>query len=263
MSKPKQNASAPFETTDAEAAYQHFAPLVATIPEADVEVCKADVDIVRVNARRAVDALSSHWGHIEKALPLLAIPSLMEIPTLALALSFGANKVITPASPQEIRARQSSLRPARRLTLQTLEILAELGIVSTDRVKNIRANSGAVDEAQDAVAIVALYRENAADLKGKHPFDDAYLQKLADDGNWLLGALVPKGAVSKKEGRSEEAWTRDRLWTELNRRYDELYKAGVEVWGRRNVDDNLPKLLSREGASPTAPQAPIAPATNP
>jgi hypothetical protein len=55
------------------------------------------VDIVRVNARRAVDALSSHWGHIEKALPLLAIPPLLKIPALALALSFGANKGQTMA----------------------------------------------------------------------------------------------------------------------------------------------------------------------
>lgn len=261
MSNPTQNASPPFDTTDAEAAYQHFAPIVATIAEADVEVCKADVDIVRINARRAVHALTPHWGHVEKALPLLGIPALLEIPALALALSFGANKVVTPASPQEIRARQSKLRPARRLTLITLEVLAELGIISADRVKNIRANSGAVDEAQDAVAIVALYREYATELKGKHPFDDAYLQQLADDGNWLLGALVPKGAAPNKEGRSAEAWTRDRLWTELNRRYDELYKAGVEVWGRRNVDEHLPKLLSREVATTTP--APIATPTNP
>jgi hypothetical protein len=100
-----------------------------------------------------------------------------------------------------------------------------------------------------------LFHENAAAWKNKHPFQDAFLDKLADDGHWLLGQLVPKGAKPEKAGRSEETLTRDRLWTELNRRYDDLYKAGVEVWGRRKVDEALPSLLARQ-ASKAQPQEP-------
>jgi len=236
----------PFETTDAEAAFKHFAPLVADIADDSLDVCHADTEIVRVNARRALEAVKPHLKRVEDALPLVSLADLVEIPSLALALSFAANRVVYPASPQEIRARQASLRPARRLALLQLEILAELGLVPDDQVRNIRADKGQVDEANDAVAIVALFREYAVKLQGKHPFSEAFLQTLADDGNWLLGQLVPKGAKPEKEGRPAEAVLRDKLWTELNRRYDELYKAGVEIWGRRKVDEQIPSLLARQ-----------------
>lgn len=251
---PNQSASTPFETTDAAAALEHFAPIVASIPADDVEVCKADPEIVRVNARRAVDVIRPHVAQIQQALPLVSIAGLLEIPSLALALAFAADRVVEPASPQEIRARQASLRPARRLALAQLEILAELGLVPAEQVRKIRSDKGPVDEANDAVAIVALFRENAAALVNKHPFDEAYLQKLADDGNWLIAEILPKGAKPEKTERAADAVLRDRLWTELNRRYDELYKAGVEVWGRRKVDEHLPSLHARQtqpAATPT------------
>jgi hypothetical protein len=140
------------------------------------------------------------------------------------------------------------------MVLDQLGIFSEMGLVSKDRVRAIRTDRGPVDEANDAVAMVALFRDHAADWQNKHPFHDAFLQTLADDGNWLLGQLVPKGAKPEKAGRSEDAFTRDRLWTELNRRYDDLYKAGVEVWGRRKVDEHLPSLFTRQ-TSKTQPES--------
>ncbi|UQA60209.1 hypothetical protein [Polyangium aurulentum] len=248
--------NSPFETDDAESAFKHFSPLVDTIPEADLDAYNADADIVRVNARRGTDAIRPHLGQIEKALPLVPLHELLEIPSLALALGFAAARVFTPASPQQIKARQASLRPARELTLRQLEILAELSLVPADRVRHIRANRGSIDEADDAVAIVAFYGEHKQALAGKHPFDDAYLQKLADDGNWLVAQLTPVNAKPAKSGKSPDALVRDRLWTELNRRYDELYKAGVVIWGRRKVDEHVPSLFARQVAQPSTPEQP-------
>lgn len=245
-----------FETTDPAAAFAHFAPLVADIAETDLDVWNADPDIVRVNARRAVDAFATQWAHIQQALPLLSVPKLKEIPSLALAVAFAADRVFKPASPQEIRAHQASLRPARRMTLAQLDIFAELGLVSADRVRAIRSDRGPVDEANDAVAIVALFQENAATWQNKHPFNAAFLQKLADDGQWLLGQLIPKGAKPEHTGPSDDVIVRNRLWTELNRRYDDLYKAGVEVWGRRHVDAHMPTLLTRVVTKAEPEQAP-------
>lgn len=235
----------PFESTDPAAAFDYFAPTVSNIPDAELEHWNGDADIVRVNARRAVEAVSPHWSRIEQALPAVSVPKLKEIPALALAMSFAAERVFKPASPQEIRAHQASLRPARRLALAQLDIFAELGLLAVDKVRAIRADRGPVDEANDAVAIVALFRENAAAWTNKHPFQDAFLQRLTDDGQWLLGQLVPKGATPEKSGPSADAMVRNRLWTELNRRYDDLYKAGVEIWGRRHVEEFLPTLLTR------------------
>jgi hypothetical protein len=105
-----------------------------------------------------------------------------------------------------------------------------------------------------AGAIVALYREHKNAIAGKHPFDDAYLQKLADDGNWLVAQLMPAGAKPQKAGKSPDALVRDRLWTELNRRHDKLYKAGVVIWGRRKVDEHIPSLLARQTSQQSAPE---------
>lgn len=243
-----------FETTDPAAAFDHFAPLVANLAESQLDVWNADADIVRVNARRAVDALAPHWAQIQQALPLVSVSQLKEIPSLALALAFAADRVFKPASPQDIRAHQSSLRPARRLALKQLEIFVELGLVSDARVQPIKADRGPVDEANDAVAIVALFQEHAAAWQNKHPFTPAFLQKLSADGQWLLGQLVPKGATPEKGSLSADVLARNRLWTELNRRYDDLYKAGVEVWGRRHVDAHLPTLLTRV-VTPAEPES--------
>ena len=67
---------------------------------------------------------------------------------------------------------------------------------------------------------------------------------------------MPEGATPEKPGPSANTIVRNRLWTELNRRHDDLYKAGVEVWKRRLVDTHLPTLLTRlvakgEGNAPT------------
>lgn len=252
QSKPKSKSTKPFFSEDSEACFKHFSGLVADIPAGELEVWNADPEIIRVNVGRGVDAIRPHEGHVKEALPLVSMNGILELPSLALALGFAAERVFTPASPQEIRARQQRLRPVRSRTLRYLEIVAEMGLVPQDRVAAIRANTGPIDEARDAVAIVAVFNERTDALKNKHPFSEESLQQLAADGNWLLQQLLPKGASAEKAERSPEALLRDRLWTELMRRYDDLYQAGVAVWGRRKVDQHIPALLSRAAVTAKA-----------
>jgi hypothetical protein len=258
-SKPKSKSTKPFLSDDSEACLRHFSAVVAQIPASDLEVWNADPEIVRVNVDRGVSAIRPHEAHVKEALPLVSIGEILELPSLSLALGLAANKVFAPASPQEIRARQQQLRPSRSRTLRYLEIAGELGLVPQDRVAAIRAGTGPMDEARDAVAIVALFNERSDVLRGKHPFSEPALQQLAADGNWLLKQLLPKGATAGKSERSAEALLRDRLWTALVRRYDGLYQAGVAVWGRRGVDAHIPALLAR-AATPAKPKEEPAPA---
>jgi hypothetical protein len=51
--------------------------------------------------------------------------------------------------------------------------------------------------------------------------------------------------VPGKAERNPDAVVRGQLWTELDRRHDELYKAGVILWGPRGVDDHIPALHAR------------------
>ena len=77
---------------------------------------------------------------------------------------------------------------------------------------------------------------------------------------------MPAGAVPGKTERNADTVLRDRLWTDLVSRYDDLYPAGVAIWGRRGVDDHIPALHSRatalKAAAAPAPAAP-APVTTP
>jgi hypothetical protein len=145
------------------------------------------------------------------------------------------------------------------MTLNYLEIAAELGLVPDGRVKKIRADRGSIDEAKDGIAIASVFREFSTALADKHPFSKELLEKLDEDGHWLWNHLTPGGAAEDKGERSPEAILRDQLWTDIGRRHDDLYAAGVVVWGRRKVDDHIPPLRSR-AAQKSAKTAPVAPA---
>ena len=259
--KPKKAAAAkPFITTDREEAYRHFAPLVATIAEGAIEPWHHDAELVRVNVERAVHALGPHLDGAAAKLKHIDVDAVRELPALALALAFVDARIFTPASAQEIREAQLRQRPRRRLALMQLVVLREMGLLADGaKVDAIVPGRGGIDEAQDGVACVAVFRENAAKIAGKHPFDEAWLQALADDSNWLLAQLNPKGVKKSKAPRSAEALTRDQLFAEIVRRYGEAKKIAVEVWGWKNVDDHFPALLSREVTKPSAP-APARPA---
>src|SRR5207248_90413 len=88
--------------------------------------------------------------------------------------------------------------------LQQLEILGALDIVPRERVAAIRSGKGPLDTARDAVAIAGMYTDDefAAAVANKHPFTPAQLRALADDGNWLVGQLNPKGAGHAKPGNA-------------------------------------------------------------
>lgn len=257
----KPPSQPPFLTEDSEAAYKHFVPVVEPIAAEELEVWNADPEIVRINVGRAVDAVRPHEDEISEQLPRVHFAKLLELPSLALALGFAADKVFRPASPQEIKARQASLRPARNLTLSYLEIVAALGLIPAERVKKIRSGKGPIDEARDGIAIVSVFREFAGALKNKHPFSQEALDKLAEDGNWLVQQLTPSGAAPGKTEKNPDAMIRDQLWTEIVRRYDLVYMAGVALWGRRGVDDHIPSLLARAAAS--LPPAKEEPTTTP
>ena len=246
-------APLPFLTEDAAAAYHHFAALAADISDDALEGWHGEEDLIRTNVRRGVDAVRPYEARVRRALPLVLLHEIYEMPGLALGLGFAAGRVFVAASPQEIKERRIQLRKPRSLTLRMLEILGELEHVPQARVQAIRAGNGAIDEAQDAVQIAAMFQEYKEPLAGMHPFPDAYLQQMAGHGNWLLAQLLPHGATPPPSARSPESRIRDQLWTLLNRRYDELYKVGIEIFGRRKVDEHIPALRSRVAAGGGSP----------
>ncbi|MEO7328480.1 MAG: hypothetical protein ABI193_07880 [Minicystis sp.] len=263
--KKPGKAAQPFLTTDRETAFAHFSALVQATPPEVVEAWHYDAEILRVNADRCLEALRPHLPAIAKKMPYIDLDEVREIPSLALALAFADTRVFTPASAQQIKEAQLRQRPKRRLALAQLTILKDMNLIAdTSKVDAIVPGRGAIDEAQDGVACVAVFGENAAKIAGKHPFDEAWLASLAEDSNWLLTQLKPKGAKMDKMGKSADALVRDQLYTELVRRYGQAKKVAVEIWGWKGVDAQFPALGSRESnRSDTGSEAPSAPEQKP
>jgi hypothetical protein len=237
-----QPSTPAFATEDQAAAFAHFAPQVASIPEAGLEPWHADVGVVRTNVGRGVAAIVPHEAKV-KAETKVDFSKILELPTLALALTFAVGRANSITTKKELHERQARLRRWRELGLKQAEVLAELELLSIADVQRIRGAHGGLAEASGSVELAGMLA--APSLAGKHPFSSPQLKQLAEDGNWLTTALVPTVAVHEKQPHSQEVLVRDQLWTELHRRYELLFTAGDAVWGRRAVGAHIPPLLQR------------------
>ena len=249
-------------TADRESAFKHFAPLVAGIPEDALEPWHYDAEILRVNTQRCLTALEPILDATAQKMGNIDVAEIRELPRLGLAIAFADARVFLPASAQEIKTVQARQRPKRKLAILQLTVLSEMELlVDRTKVEAILPGRGGIDEAQDGVASVAVFRDNAAKIAGKHPFDDAWLAELAADSNWLLEQLKVSGAKVDKRPKSPEALVRDQLCAEIVRRYGQGKKVAVERWGWKRVDEHYPALFSREAReTPAAPAETAAPA---
>lgn len=250
-------------SADRESAFKHFAPLVAGIPEDALETWHYDAEIVRVNTQRCLDALEPILDATAQTMGNINVAEIRELPRLGLALAFADARVFVPASAQEIKTVQARQRPKRRLAIMQLTVLNEMDLIADGaKVEAILPGRGAIDEAQDGVACVAVFHDNEAKVSGKHPFDEAWLAELAEDSNWLLDQIKVSGAKIDKQPKSAESRVRDQLLAEIVRRYGQGKKVAVERWGWKRVDEHYPALFSREvAAAVPAPAAPAAPTT--
>ena len=164
---------AAFLTQDPKAAYDHFLPDAQAVSAADRIRLNIDPDIVRSNVTVAMKALASLQPAIAKAVPGCPIPRMQELGSLALGLGYAAGLVIGQASTGDIAQRLAAVGKLRTPALRQLEVFADLGLADPNRVKAIRAGTGALDKAHDAVDIAAYFGELGASIAGKHPFTAA------------------------------------------------------------------------------------------
>ena len=249
-------------SADRESAFNHFAPLVAGILESELEPWHYDAEILRVNTQRALDALDPILDATAQKMGNIDVNEIRALPKLGLALAFADVRVFLAASAQEIKTTQARQRPKRKLAMAQLVVLNEMGLIKDPaKVEAILPGKGPVDEARDGVACVSVFRDNAATVAGKHPFDDAWLAGLAADSNWLLEQLKISGAKVDKQPKSADSLVRDQLFTEIVRRYGQGKKVAVERWGWKRVDEHYPSLFAREVAASAAATVPAVAAT--
>ena len=251
-SKATAASAANFTTTSGKAAYEHFLPLAQAIPTEGLDICRTDIAIARVNIERGIEAIRQHLGTLAKKLPRCSIPDLLDLPALSLALLFAAGKLSKTASSREIETRLAAMRPLREAALKQLEVFALLGLIAVDVPKGIRKGNGPLDSARDAVTLTGAFHDHRAKIGGMHPFTPALLDKLGAEGDWLVAQLKPAGAKAKTAERDPASLVRDQLWALITERHEELRQAGAVIFGLKNLDENIPPLGARAGATTAA-----------
>jgi hypothetical protein len=219
-----------------------------------------DPMLAKTNVKRGVDAVLARAPELVGRFTTQEIDQIRKLPELALALTFAVARIdaIETNSDGSLGQKMARARFLRRVLLKSAEACAESGDLPSKEVEAILAGRGQIDTAQDCVQLAALYRKHKAALAGKTPATAAMLAEAATLGSELVELL--QTSTTRKRAKSnaslDEALDhRDRLWTLLEDSYEEVWKMGAILWGRR-VNEHVPPLLSRVAKPATKPTPP-------
>lgn len=241
-------ASAP--VAGSQDAFDRFLPQASALAAKDILVCRADPSLVFHNVNQGAAALLAERGRIASELPKVDVVRIGELPALALAVAFAASQVNRTQQTNEALAKNlAQAHPLRRKLLASATALAEAGLLASGDVEKIRKGQGHIDAASDLVALAALFAKSAKAIAGKSPVTAADVKRADALGTELLATLKP--ASAKKTGArpgADAADARDRLWTLLVQRHDEVRRAGAWIFGVPALDAKVPALLAHKTA---------------
>jgi hypothetical protein len=261
-SKKKQNVDIDLSTP--ERARDHFLTVAVYTPP-EIEPFRIDPHLVQHNALQGLEIVLGHKERIEKELPFANVAELQEIRPLTHAVMLACSMVNRAPEATTLREKMPMASALRRKLLAVASSLSAAGLIPEREVDAIRKGVGPVDHVTDLIQLPPLFRRHEPAIKGKHPLTKEDLDQSEALGAELLEILRPGSAPSKKPTNAELAKAveeRDRLWTLLFHRYDQLWRVGAWLFGR-NVKDKVPQLMSRQGGSrrpkagePTEPEGP-------
>lgn len=248
--KPTKASARPFSTTSPELAFAHFLPLALAVPTEGLEAFRLDAALVCKNLERGVAAVRAELPTLKKELPGCPIHALLELPALGLALTHAASRVVHPTSTPEVEKRLALMLPMREAALRQLEVFALIDLIPAHVPAAIRKGTGALDAAQDALAIPSVFQDSEELIGHRHPFTSAMLKKLGEDGDWLLERLAPLEEAREQVERSPEAIVQSQIWALIVERHDALRQAGAVLFGLKALDGKVPPLGQKLAQSP-------------
>jgi hypothetical protein len=238
----RASSSRHFSAASPELCFAHFLPLAQQVPAEGLEAFRLDVELVRKNLERGVAAVHAELSALRKKLPGCNVAELLELSALGLALVHAGSRVSRPATTPEVEKRLAQMRPMREAALRQLEVFALIDLIPAHVPAAIRKGTGALDAAQDALAIPAVFQDNEELIGHRHPFTSAMLKKLGEDGDWLMERLAPLEEAREQAERSPEAVVQNQLWSLITQRHERLRQAGAVLFGLRGLDAQVPPL---------------------
>jgi len=231
--------------TGTEEAFKRFSAEAEAIPEGEVIPFRADATLAYHNVMTGLKAVLERIDEAVQRLPEANADVLRALPDLALALCFAVSQASgSVKSTGAIGTQAKETAGWRRLLLKGADAAVEKKLVPGGEIARIRAGRGNIDLANDCRDLAAWFKKNAKALQGKTAVTPEDVAAADAAGLKLLTMLKPEGARREAGAPSEAVDIRDRFWTLLNRRHEQLWKAGAVLWGRA-VDDFVPALQSR------------------
>jgi hypothetical protein len=133
--------------------------------------------------------------------------------------------------------------PLRRSMLVAADALADRGLLSADRVAEIRAGSGHHDTAQDLVALAELFGAHWKAIERKTAITRDEVDRAETLGAELLRALVER---RDNTGSPELHQQRARAFTLFARAYDQCRRALAYLrWEHGDADEIAPSIYAR------------------
>jgi hypothetical protein len=225
-----------------------------SIPGRDVRPLRADPALAYHNVDTGLEAVGPHEAALAKLPSPFDLNAMKSLRRVALGVIYASAQVdrSSPGTIQKIFKRAAELRD---VLLSAAVASMKAGVLPATKVRKIVAGRGMRDMAQDCIDLAQLFRDHAADVKGKTAITKAQIDEAARIGDQLVASLKPNRAKARVPETVKSAVdTRDRMWTLLVTRHrEQLRRAGHWLWVD-DVDEHVPPLLS--GSSKKAKSKP-------
>jgi hypothetical protein len=224
-----------------------FQAAAAAVDPRDIIMYRTDATLIFHNVSDGLDSLGTMRERIAKELPLVRFELLAELPALALGLDYAVRQVKDAGARAELPSLLAEASELRDPMLAGAVALAKAKLLPKGDVDRIFKGTGFRDRAKDCIDLSSLFRKHWANIEGKTAITLEQLARAAEVGTALLRILKPRGAHRRRTAEQQApAEQRDRLFTVIVQRHDQMRRIGVWLWGEAEVDEYIPALGSRK-----------------
>ncbi|WP_129575590.1 MULTISPECIES: hypothetical protein [Sorangium] len=209
--------------------YERYAMPASDLPAANVQAFRGDAGGVLAIVRRAVQSVTRDPARHRRRLPKSRFDAIRSLPELAMALDYAVARMQPEsAPPAEVTERLDQLYEALRPTLAAAEACFPRGIVP-ETYGIVRRALVAGDPASAAATITNLILDRWNHVQGRISLTREEVTRINGTAKWLLSNTRAPERVDSRD-------IRDRLWSLLRERYEQLRAIAQEVSGDDSRD---------------------------
>ncbi|XXT23759.1 hypothetical protein WME94_19660 [Sorangium sp. So ce429] len=204
--------------------YERYAMPASDLPAANVQAFRGDAGGVLAIVRRAVQSVTRDPARHRRRLPKSRFDTIRSLPELAMALDHAVTRMQPEsAPPPEVAERLDQIYEALRPTLAAAEVCFPRGIVP-ETYGIVRRALVAGDPASAAATITNLILDRWGHVQNRISITRDEVTRVNSTAKWLLSNTRPPERLDSRD-------IRDRLWSLLRERYEQLRVIAQEVSG--------------------------------